>query len=247
MSGTEQNITTNIKTVNGSSLLGSGDLQVGTILGTLPATAGLIPFANGTSNTVTTNSALSFISNKLNIGTGTPMAALDLNISRSLAGVVASVGMSITNTDTTGVSGINIGESTTNRFALIRFGSTSSSVVTGTSLNYQNTTVIASSSGVSFGSGNLYIIGNPIINIVGSIATNMGTRLDATGLRIGQINTLHTTNSAVLDIADSNTTRASLRLRAGVAPTTPNDGDIWFDGANLKMRVGGVTKTFTLT
>jgi hypothetical protein len=29
-------------------------------------------------------------------------------------------------------------------------------------------------------------------------------------------------------------------------PTSPNDGDIWFDGTNLKMRIGGVTRKFTL-
>lgn len=40
---------------------------------------------------------------------------------------------------------------------------------------------------------------------------------------------------------------ASLRIPAGTAPTTPNDGDIWYDGTNLKMRVGATTKTFTLT
>jgi hypothetical protein len=28
---------------------------------------------------------------------------------------------------------------------------------------------------------------------------------------------------------------------------TPSDGDFWFDGANLKFHVGGVTKTVTLT
>lgn len=43
-----------------------------------------------------------------------------------------------------------------------------------------------------------------------------------------------------------NTNRAPFRIVSGVAPTTPSDGDIWFDGTDLKMRVGGVTKTFTL-
>lgn len=31
-----------------------------------------------------------------------------------------------------------------------------------------------------------------------------------------------------------------------VAPTSPNNGDMWFDGTNFKAQVGGVTKTFTL-
>ena len=44
----------------------------------------------------------------------------------------------------------------------------------------------------------------------------------------------------------STTTRATLNIPSGVAPTTPSNGDIWFDGTNIFMRIGGVTKTFTL-
>lgn len=57
----------------------------------------------------------------------------------------------------------------------------------------------------------------------------------------------NTSPTAVLDLAASTTARASLRVRSGVAPTSPNDGDLWFDGTDFKARVGGVTKTFTLT
>ena len=46
--------------------------------------------------------------------------------------------------------------------------------------------------------------------------------------------------------APSTTASATLRVRSGTAPTTPTDGDIWFDGTNLFMRIGGVTKTFTI-
>jgi hypothetical protein len=66
-------------------------------------------------------------------------------------------------------------------------------------------------------------------------------RLDASGnLGIGN------TPTAALDVKASTTSAAAMRLRSGTAPTTPNDGDIWFDGTDLKMRIGGVTKTFTL-
>lgn len=44
----------------------------------------------------------------------------------------------------------------------------------------------------------------------------------------------------------STTARASINIPSGVAPTTPDNGDIWFDGTNLKMRIAGTTKTFTL-
>lgn len=36
--------------------------------------------------------------------------------------------------------------------------------------------------------------------------------------------------TAFADIAASTTAAASLRMRAGVAPTIPNNGDVWFDG-----------------
>lgn len=48
--------------------------------------------------------------------------------------------------------------------------------------------------------------------------------------------------TALLDLAASTTTRASLRIRAGTAPTTPNDGDVWYDGAHFYGRAAGVTK-----
>jgi hypothetical protein len=47
-------------------------------------------------------------------------------------------------------------------------------------------------------------------------------------------------------LAPSTTTSASLRVPSGTAPTTPTNGDIWFDGTNLFMRIGGLTKTFTI-
>lgn len=53
--------------------------------------------------------------------------------------------------------------------------------------------------------------------------------------------------TAVLDITGSSTTQASLRIRSGSAPSSPQDGDIWFDGVDLKMQIGGVTKTFAMT
>lgn len=55
------------------------------------------------------------------------------------------------------------------------------------------------------------------------------------------------TPTALLHLAASTTARASLRIVAGTAPTSPNDGDIWFDGTDIKMRIAGATKTFTLT
>jgi hypothetical protein len=55
-------------------------------------------------------------------------------------------------------------------------------------------------------------------------------------------------NAAWLAVAASTTARANLNLAAtGVAPSAPANGDIWFDGAALKIQIAGVTKTVTVT
>ena len=59
----------------------------------------------------------------------------------------------------------------------------------------------------------------------------------------GSFNVIANTLSA----AAGTTARAPLKLAPGVAPTSPADGDIWYDGTNIKMRIGATTKTFTLT
>lgn len=55
-----------------------------------------------------------------------------------------------------------------------------------------------------------------------------------------------TTSTAFLTLGASTTAQASLRILAGTAPTTPNEGDIWQDGTNIKIYIGGATKTFTI-
>lgn len=56
-----------------------------------------------------------------------------------------------------------------------------------------------------------------------------------------------TAPTAIVDLIGSSTSIASMRIRSGTAPTSPNDGEMWYDGTNVKFRVGGTTKTFTLT
>jgi hypothetical protein len=76
----------------------------------------------------------------------------------------------------------------------------------------------------------------------GASSTAQMTLTSAGNLCIGV-----TSGGDFLNIAASTTAKAQINLAAGTAPTSPNDGDIWFDGTNLKMQIGGVTKTFTLT
>lgn len=84
-----------------------------------------------------------------------------------------------------------------------------------------------------------------------------GTNATTTGSYIGNrlgigFSTAPTTNSqitALLHIGPGVAGSAQIRLVAGVAPTTPNDGDIWLQGntnTDLKIRIAGVTKTISL-
>ena len=52
------------------------------------------------------------------------------------------------------------------------------------------------------------------------------------------------TLNAAVSITGGGTGQSALHLNIQATPTTPADGDIWFTGDNLKIRIGGVTKTF---
>lgn len=63
------------------------------------------------------------------------------------------------------------------------------------------------------------------------------------GLSIGSA----TTTGTWLFIEPSTTAKSHLRLFQGVAPSSPSDGDIWYDGTALKIHIGATTRTFTVT
>jgi hypothetical protein len=53
-------------------------------------------------------------------------------------------------------------------------------------------------------------------------------------------------SSGITILGAATTAKASLRIPSGTAPTSPTNGDIWFDGTDLKIRVAGVTRTIVL-
>lgn len=52
--------------------------------------------------------------------------------------------------------------------------------------------------------------------------------------------------TAFLTLGAATTGISSLRMTSGTAPSSPVDGDMWYDGTDVKFRVGGTTKVFTL-
>jgi hypothetical protein len=55
------------------------------------------------------------------------------------------------------------------------------------------------------------------------------------------------TPTAFMDLAASTTGSATLRIRSGSAPTSPNDGEVWQDGTNYFARGGSTTYTLAKT
>jgi hypothetical protein len=49
-----------------------------------------------------------------------------------------------------------------------------------------------------------------------------------------------------LGIAAGTTAKSQINFASSTAPTSPVDGDFWYDGTNLKFRQGGSTKTVTI-
>ena len=70
------------------------------------------------------------------------------------------------------------------------------------------------------------------------------TRLTLTGVTTTAVATwLQVTHTGFVTTA-STTSTPSLRITSGTAPSSPTDGDMWYDGTNLKFRFGSTTSTF---
>ena len=75
----------------------------------------------------------------------------------------------------------------------------------------------------------------------------IGTRAGAKFGAIDGTDTVSIVTNTWIKIGAGTTARSQINLASSTAPTSPNDGDIWFDGTSLKIRIGGLTKTFTLS
>jgi len=53
------------------------------------------------------------------------------------------------------------------------------------------------------------------------------------------------TATAHMAISAGTTARSQINFASSTAPTSPADGDLWFDGTNLNLRVSGTTYTLT--
>lgn len=80
-------------------------------------------------------------------------------------------------------------------------------------------------------------------NLIVSRQTASALKLiNGNGLEVdGNIGAGLTNASAFVDIAAGTTSNAQLRFRAGVDPSSPSAGEMWYDGTNLKFYDGTTT------
>jgi hypothetical protein len=87
---------------------------------------------------------------------------------------------------------------------------------------------------------------NPTINQTGGAnGITRGLYINPTLTAAADFRAIEVTAGTTV-LAPSVTARASLRIPSGTAPTSPVNGDIWFDGTNLNVRIGGVTRTIVV-
>lgn len=118
---------------------------------------------------------------------------------------------------------------------------------TGTYVSLAITTVINQTGGANGITRGLYI--NPTLTAAAawrSIEVVKGNSYF--GTTSGNLIVGTTSDSgAFVQIAAGTAAKAQMHWNAGVAPTTPTDGDVWFDNTALYMHIGGVTRTFNVT
>lgn len=77
--------------------------------------------------------------------------------------------------------------------------------------------------------------------------TKIAVRLGDDSADAGLTCSTLTASSLVQTVASAAVAGAGLNLPAGVAPTSPVNGDMWYDGTSLFIRLNGVTKTVTVS
>lgn len=183
--------------------------------------------------------------------TGGSVVASNTRMTISTTAITNAIPMSTTisqNSTMTGLTSSNANTGTAGASRVLASTDTGSAYLLATSSTYSSTDFAAA--------GGYLVAGGTVVGIVCANASgSIIFRIGASGsmATVGLITTagLHrfgdgTTPTAIADFAASTTSRASIRIRNGVAPTSPNDGDLWYDGTDLKFRQSGTTKTVTL-
>ena len=208
---------TTIKTINGISILGSGNISVSS---SPVLTTGSIPFSNG--STLTENNSNLFWDNtnkRLGIGTASPVCSFVLNAPDA---EVIPVRIQKTNGDLRFYISAGSGGS-----SIISFARGGSLWGIGSRVNYSDAFLISTLGDLS-GSTHAVRIEKSSRNIGLSLPNAPATA------------TLH------IRAGTATAGSAPLKFTAGTNLTTPENGAFEFDGTNLYFTVGGVRKIVSL-
>ncbi len=190
--------------------------------------------------------AVAWVSNALTIGTfmaGSGIARpLQITIGGSNVVQWSAAGHMLWNSDNT----FDIGASGLSRPRTIWAGT---AIVAGSSVSIIGKSAITSASdGVLMVSNNA-TTGFNRLQFGGTTSSFPSISRNAANIdfRLADDSALTGIGAASVSVAASTTARPHFALTAGVAPTSPANGDIWFDGTNLNIRIGGVTRTVNVT
>ena len=112
---------------------------------------------------------------------------------------------------------------------------------TGTQVGFGVNSAFSTTVGILGKTGNIYALKVGVGANVNKL--NVKGNNDNYGVGI-MVNGTDATN---LKIGASTTTHSSINFVNGAAPTSPNNGDFWFDGTDLFIQVSGTTYTLTKT
>jgi hypothetical protein len=197
--------------------------------------------------------------NRLGIGTIAPAYTLDVNGSSRFSDNLSFIKNQNADTNIT-IFNSNDGNQARTYLKLQRSGGTGDAILAKTSNTYGTYKITTSGDTYLYNStlGDIAFLNDTTTGKIkfatGGVSTAQMTLTAAGRLLLGTT----TESTFILDVNGTarivsklslnagTTSNAQINLASSTAPTSPNNGDIWFDGTDLKMRIGGVTKTFTL-
>jgi hypothetical protein len=212
---------------------------------------GALGSATNTWNLYMAGTASNYMAGSLGIGTTTGLTAYNLRISKTITGGGGAIGYGAM------IDGTVQSDITSSAFMYRAYPSTQAATFTLTNLYGFNSSQNSLGAGTTITNQYGYWCdalswGTNIYGYYGVVAASTnrwnlymaGTAQNYLAGNTGIGVAAKTT--AELSLGAGTTAQAQINLASSTAPTSPQDGDIWFDGTNLKIRVGGVTKTVTI-
>lgn len=235
------NTLSKLSDVAAGSFLRSGGTSTAPAWSTLvmsnSATSGQVSYASATNTQgFASNLTLDNTNKRLQIGAGTPT----FNAGVTIYNDANTFGFVHQQTNTALYTGFAFLESVSHYAQYLKGGSTVAGNLTGSSL--PAALAVQITNGPSF-TEPVYILASPVVITNGSTATNMGQRTDAVGVRIDQMQNLHTAPNYALDIANGNvgiaTAGKTLRYKTGVSNCSAGTGTL--SGGTLVISTTAVT------